>query len=521
MVFENIRIACTDIVTVGFFERIGFGRGDDFNQAYKELKDLIVADSPPSVINSTSDFGMEQIITAFMRTGSNTGVSGLEPGPDNYNRQSMGYRQLINDYTIATGGRFLSDAEAKDLALRADSMDRQMQRERGIAYRLFDTKNINSLASIFQQNTLTPNTTKTALIGSFKSLLDPLRSLASIHSNLSFYLGGVRNKAFAADSTGDQYFAIDTAGFTPQELALDPQENYKFIEKIKKGTTDQDKADQVKFAHYDACFKMKIASKTLLAYDVGSENFKYYPLPKDNDPESEYTKMNDCKFVLVDAVHLNIKAEEKAIRYRLYTYYNYQIDYLTKLSSDESDESIYANGAGGGAAAVGAPVGGGPAPPGAQGDSTATPCPEGTEDGGVDTVYGVSNVPKYNIRLCKVGGITVNVSIAANLKALLADASAAGITFGGGGFRTYQRQVELRTANNCADVYEASSNTCSPPTARPGESNHGSGEAIDFTQNGSTLSRGSSGYNWLKSNASKYFLINLPSEAWHWSVNGK
>jgi D-alanyl-D-alanine carboxypeptidase len=166
-------------------------------------------------------------------------------------------------------------------------------------------------------------------------------------------------------------------------------------------------------------------------------------------------------------------------------------------------------------------VGGGPAPPGAQGDTTATPCPEGTEDGGVDTVYGVSNVPKYNIRLCRVGGITVNVSIAANLKALLADASAAGITFGGGGFRTYQRQVELRTINNCADVYEASSSTCSPPTARPGESNHGSGEAIDFTQNGSTLSRSSSGYNWLKSNAGKYFLLNLPSEAWHWSVNGK
>jgi hypothetical protein len=262
---------------------------------------------------------------------------------------------------------------------------------------------------------------------------------------------------------------------------------------------------------------MKIASKTLLAYQPGTKDFKYYPLTANNEPESEYTKMNDCRFILVDAVNLKDKPQEKAIRYRLYTYYNYQMDYLTKLSSDESDESIYANGSGGGATAAG----GGTAPPGAQGDTSATPCPEGTEDGGVDTVYGVSKVPKYNIRLCKVGGITVNVSIAANLKALLADASAAGINFGGGGFRTYEGQIQARIRNNCPDIYISRASTCGTPTARPGESNHGSGEAIDFTQNGSILNGGSSGFNWLKSNASKYFLINLPSEAWHWSVNGK
>jgi len=518
-VFSSIVSACDDVSTDGFFEKVGFGTGDNFNKAYADLKNLIIADAPPSFGLKEGSFGMEQIITAFMRTGSNTGVSGLEPGPDNYNRQSMGYRQLINDYTISTGGRFLSEEEAKNLALRADGMNRQMQKDRGIAYRLFDTSNINSLASIFQQNTLTPKTTRVALVASFKSLLNPIRSLASIHSNLSFYLAGSRNKAFAADNTGDQYFAIDTAGFTPQELVLSPKENYEIIDKIKKGSSEQDKADQIKFSHYDACFKEKISSKILLETTEGEKYpFKYYDFEVDPAPESEYTKKMDCRFVLVEATDINNPLHLKAIRYRMYTYYNYQIDFLTKLSSEESDDSIYANsstpaGATGDAAA-------GTAPPGAPGDTTALVCPPGTEDGGTTTVYGLSKAPKYNIRLCKVGVITVNASIAANLKALLDAASASGINFGGGGFRDYEGQIQARIRNKCPDVYTAGSGSCAVPTARPGESNHGSGEAIDFTQNGGTLTKGSSGFNWLAANASKYFLINLASEPWHWSVNG-
>jgi hypothetical protein len=539
LVFENIRIACDDIANVGFFERIGIGAGDNFNNAYKELKDLIIEDSPPSVKSSLADIGMEQIISAFMRTGSNTGVSGLEPGPDNYNRQSMGYRQLINDYTIATGGRFLSEAEAKDLALRADNMDRQTQRERGIAYRLFDTKNINSLASIFQHNTLTPNTTKTALIGSLKSLLDPLRSLANIHSNLSFYLSGVRNKAFAADSTGDQYFAIDTAGFTPQELALDPQENYKFIEEIKKGTTDENKADQVKFTHYDACFKMKIASKTLLAFDPGTTDFKYYPLKDDGEPESEYTKMNDCKFVLVDAKDLKDKAQEKAIRYRLYTYYNYQMDYLTKLSSDESDESIYANGAGGGgAAATATSTAGGAIVGNPYAETMSVSCAPGTVDIGPQDAYlegvktqsrmcSVSNIPSVG-KSDNPGGefstagadghVVVNSRVSGAWYKLAEDAKAAGINLKAlSSFRSMASQESL-WAQYGRDTSRV---------ARPGFSPHQAGVAIDFDNMSGYIAKASCSnratnpspaYQWLRANSVNYGFKQYAAEAWHWDA---
>jgi LAS superfamily LD-carboxypeptidase LdcB len=49
---------------------------------------------------------------------------------------------------------------------------------------------------------------------------------------------------------------------------------------------------------------------------------------------------------------------------------------------------------------------------------------------------------------------------------------------------------------------------------------HEQGLAIDFTQNGSTLTRGSSGFQWLVANAGRFGFRNLPSEPWHWSTNG-
>ena len=121
-------------------------------------------------------------------------------------------------------------------------------------------------------------------------------------------------------------------------------------------------------------------------------------------------------------------------------------------------------------------------------------------------------------------GIRVATSLQGNLVRLLAAAQANGINLSGGGYRSPTAQVALRAAH-CGSgsfaIYQMAASACHPPTARPGQSMHEQGLAIDFTQNGSTLTRGSSGYRWLKGNAAKYGLFNLPSEAWHWSVNGR
>ena len=126
--------------------------------------------------------------------------------------------------------------------------------------------------------------------------------------------------------------------------------------------------------------------------------------------------------------------------------------------------------------------------------------------------------------LTTVWGIQVHESIADKLLALLKAASRDGIRLGGGGYRSSQSQINLRRAHcgtsNWA-IYSKPSYQCSPPTARPGASMHERGLAVDFTQNGRALWSNTSGYRWLKRNASKYGFRNLPSEPWHWSVNGR
>ncbi|MGF1599382.1 MAG: D-alanyl-D-alanine carboxypeptidase family protein [Acidimicrobiales bacterium] len=121
-------------------------------------------------------------------------------------------------------------------------------------------------------------------------------------------------------------------------------------------------------------------------------------------------------------------------------------------------------------------------------------------------------------------GIYVHQSIVDPVRQLLADAAAAGLDLGGGGYRSASAQIATRRANcgtsNYA-IYEMPASRCSPPTARPGRSMHERGLAIDFTYNGSLIrSRSGGGWNWLKANAARYGLSNLPSEPWHWSTNG-
>jgi len=126
--------------------------------------------------------------------------------------------------------------------------------------------------------------------------------------------------------------------------------------------------------------------------------------------------------------------------------------------------------------------------------------------------------------LSTVWGIRVHESIADKLLALLKASSRDGIRLGGGGYRSSTSQISLRRAHcgtsNWA-IYRKPSYQCRPPTARPGASMHERGLAVDFTQNGRALWSNTSGYRWLKQNAAKYGFRNLPSEPWHWSVNGR
>ncbi len=147
-----------------------------------------------------------------------------------------------------------------------------------------------------------------------------------------------------------------------------------------------------------------------------------------------------------------------------------------------------------------------------------SPCPVGSTDAGDVRVYGQNRVDTgKTIHLCKIDNVYVNLSIAQNLINMRDAAAKAGISLPMViGYRSFDEQVVLRQ-QNCygANVYTAPASACNPPTAIPGTSNHGTGEAIDFTDaTGARL-------NWLKQNAAKYGFYNLPSEPWHWSLTGR
>lgn len=126
--------------------------------------------------------------------------------------------------------------------------------------------------------------------------------------------------------------------------------------------------------------------------------------------------------------------------------------------------------------------------------------------------------------LTTVRGITVASSIADELASLLRAAEAGGLSLGGGGYRSANGQIATRRAN-CGtsdyDVYEKPASECVPPTARPGQSMHEHGLAVDFTNAGRLItSPDDPAFQWLRANANRFGFYNLPSEPWHWSTNG-
>jgi D-alanyl-D-alanine carboxypeptidase len=120
-----------------------------------------------------------------------------------------------------------------------------------------------------------------------------------------------------------------------------------------------------------------------------------------------------------------------------------------------------------------------------------------------------------------VYGVTVNRVVALSFTRMINDAAKDGVKLSGGGFRTREQQIALRTTNGCPDVWTAPASSCRVPTAIPGRSLHEVGLAIDMTSGGKTINtRKSPAFKWLAANAANYGFVNLPSEPWHWSITG-
>ncbi len=152
--------------------------------------------------------------------------------------------------------------------------------------------------------------------------------------------------------------------------------------------------------------------------------------------------------------------------------------------------------------------------------------PRGPFQAGTDAGIGIVHIGQtgntYQIKLCSVQGVTVNTSISKNIDSMITAAKKDAIHLSGAGYRTYERQAELRVSNGCPNVYISPASSCGTPTARPGFSNHEDGLAVDWSNDGSLIdSHGAAGFIWLNLHAAQYGFRNLDSEPWHWSVDGK
>jgi hypothetical protein len=149
-------------------------------------------------------------------------------------------------------------------------------------------------------------------------------------------------------------------------------------------------------------------------------------------------------------------------------------------------------------------------------DYSGTPCAAGSTESRIYT----HPIKAFKVRLCKVKSMEVASIISDKLVAMVNAAQAAGIDLNGGGFRTYEQQIDARKRNGCPADPTAASTTCRVPTAPPGTGQYERGLAIDFTAGGGTIGKSSAQYKWLTANAAKFGFINYPAESWHWSTSG-
>jgi hypothetical protein len=443
------------------------------------------------------------LLEKLASAGSGADLGGVGPDFNYFNKASVGANFLGNSYSQKVNyGRPSTPEELAEV--------RQTQYEEV----LLANKNQSFLTRLSLSNPRSPSSLFMASIHPDKSYfskgVEYALSLPSLvfspSKNNSIYSLAMNifekpdSSTFAqSDEEGSGYHVWFYSKAEEEKLldnpSFDPDQNAEYVEpklsemEAKYGKCYQE--DEAKMFNDD--IQKSISSSTNLANLVLSSSDSGYGY---------------CSEVL---------QEEEALRYRVYKADQVQKQHL----EDVANATDNPQGSGGGSVA-------GSFSGDKQADTSNMQCPSGSDDLGVKQIVSASK--SFGIRLCKIpspggdrGIDDVNVSIAANVLSMVNDAHSSGVSLGGGGFRDGAEQVSLRRSN-CGSsnyaIYQAPAGSCSPPTARPGSSNHELGLAIDFNEGG-TISSGSPQFNWLSQNASKYGFKNLPSEPWHWSVDGK
>ncbi len=398
-------------------------------------------------------------------------------------------RTSSNINAASMGGVPISGTEETALMNEVNEQELLQFREKSLFARVFSLQEKRSLATAIVR----PSLESGVLSGNLNSVAS---SLLNAPSHIGTGFASIFSRGVQAEPvTYDWGFPMVTL---PASVVDDPN----YADPLENAVWVADNRISLDVVKIEKCFGVKL--------DGEGQQFRAVPLDKEINPLSVEYNEADC----------GVLSEESWIRTALFV-----MDDSIARSMDCYD---------GGSASC-AEVGFGPPTTtstpstnipgeGFRGvDTSAMTCPSGASDLDVmqvPTGEGLpADLPRHSIRLCSIPEIPtgMNVAITQNVINMISDAKGSGVSLSGNSFRTTASQISLRQSNNCADIYTASASTCSPPTARPGESMHEQGLAIDFKD---CSSRSSACYSWLIVNASRYGLKPLASEPWHWSSTG-
>lgn len=413
---------------------------------------------------------IDQALKMVMNEGGNTAV---DDASKTYAKSDVGYKLISNDIANSWRGRPLNAAEVSEL----DNMVKERRiaslKKQPLLKRLTNLNDPQSPVSQMAINLpYSPESLQSKGTSFARTSMNPLASFTNNSSKLARAGLGSDTVMAYREINDSQTLGIPTVGYSAAELdkmvddpSFWPQENAKIVE-------DALEADPDAFSRYKDCF-----------------------------PQMEETALTEC-------TREELSSDE-ALRYRLYS----GLD--GGLWDENSGSADYNDGLLGSLLNVQEIT--------SSNDSVATQ--DQTPVGSIPTGP-VSGSDVRNVVGCG-GNIRVHHSILQNTEDLCAAAEAAGHQLrASSSWRNPADQIRLRT-QNCGSshyaIYQMPSSACSPPTARPGSSNHERGLAIDFSdmcfrRGVVPTCPGNARWQWLTANASRFGFSQLASEAWHWEV---
>jgi hypothetical protein len=450
------------------------------------------------ILNAASEAAQQLLANAFVddlvRWLAGDQVNPLPKGAEWGNTMMYGMKLASNDASIAEGGVQLSNAQDAEWLAVLDNT-RQVENQHAPLYaKYLDVNNPDSLLAkaLFEA----PAVTTTAN--------DPTYAMASIAkmpmgilSSLGNSLGSIfSTKAMAAGKPFDYGFPTFA---TPLQDVDDPalQDPYANADKVEP------KLAELNEKYGTPCFNRTV-DPTTFQLQTADEMKRYDQLP-DLCKDQNNQELKEYSFYIATL----IGGKAQLCLLGIDTSMCAELGYGTPAATDTSTATNTIDMAH------------------LYDDSTSVACAANTKDLG--TADGYHAGKKFKIRICAVSNIkctsgecngeygvhgadgkaVVNSRVSGVYYALAAQAATDGVTMtANSSFRTMEHQQQLCPCDGVT-------------VAKPGNSNHQAGLAIDFgTPSGSAIRNGDKYFVWLQKNAATFGIKNYPRESWHWSPTG-